>query len=87
MSELRGSGASVKMSFKDFNSCLPLFQYELCESHASIINYRQKFEDRSTVYSYTMFNTTYMKLNIMTPVDSVIYYCVHSQVQLHQSGP
>ena len=43
----------------------------------------KKFEDRATVYVYTMFNTTYMELNILTPVDSVIYYCARPRVTAH----
>ncbi|KAK7795204.1 hypothetical protein U0070_004246, partial [Myodes glareolus] len=82
VSELRGSGTSVKVSCKDFDSCLPQYEWEYTIG--------KKFEDRATVYAYTIFNRAYMELNILTPVDSVIYYLmtgVHSQVQLHQSGP
>ena len=47
------------------------------------INYRQNFEDRATVYVSTMFNTAYMKLNILTSVDSVIYYWARHRVTTH----
>ena len=36
VSELRGSGASVKVSCKDFDSCLPHFQDELGEADANM---------------------------------------------------
>ncbi|KAK7796717.1 hypothetical protein U0070_023577, partial [Myodes glareolus] len=79
-SELRGSGASVKVSCKDFDSWLHQFLYGLYEADASMC---KKIEDRATVCAYTMSITAYIELSILTHVDSVIYYCV----QLHQSGP
>ncbi|KAK7796470.1 hypothetical protein U0070_021217, partial [Myodes glareolus] len=79
-SELRGSGASVKVSCKDFDSWLHQFLYALCEADASMC---KTLEDRATVCAYTMSITAYTELSILTHVDSVIYYCT----QLHQSGP
>ncbi|KAK7796714.1 hypothetical protein U0070_023574, partial [Myodes glareolus] len=102
VSELRDYGTSVKVSCKDFDSCLRQYEWEYTIG--------KKFEDRAAVYAYTIFNRAYMELNILTPVDSIIYYCtrhrahtmewsciilflvsvvtgVYSQVQLNQSGP